>query len=158
MTSLVLYLAAAVLLLTSYLRSREKTAKSLKIAWKSFSKLLPNVLAIMLFVGLTLAGLDEGLISRLIGPASGVLGMVMALILGSVTLIPSFVAFPLGGALLKAGAGYAQIAALVSTIMAVGVVTLPTEIKYFGKAVAVRRNAFAFAVSVVFTAVIWKVM
>lgn len=158
MTSAILYLLAGGLLLASAVKNTEKTKKSLKMAWRSFQKLLPNVLAMMLFVGLTLAVLDETVINRLIGPDSGIFGVLSALIIGSVTLIPSFVAFPLGGALLKAGAGYAQIAALVSTIMAVGIVTLPMEIKYFGKAVALRRNGIAFVVSVLFTAVIWRVM
>jgi hypothetical protein len=39
-------------------------------------------------------------------------------------LIPGFVAFPIGAALLEEGAGYAQIAAFVSSLM-VGVETLP---------------------------------
>ncbi len=73
-------------------------------------------------------------------------------------MIPGFVAFPLGATLLDAGAGYAQIAAFISSLMAVGVVTLPMEIKYFSKRMAILRNASALVISLVFTMVIWKLM
>ncbi|WP_198137181.1 hypothetical protein [Methanosarcina barkeri] len=73
-------------------------------------------------------------------------------------MIPGFVAFPLGATLLNDGAGYAQIAAFVSSLMAVGFVTLPLEIKYFSKRMAIMRNTSALVISLVFTMVIWKLM
>lgn len=158
MTSIVLYGAAGTLLLLSLFRDRNKTKKSLQLAWKSFAKLFPTVLAMMLFIGSSLSILNQQTISSLLGSDSGLSGTVLALIIGSIVSIPSFVAFPLGGALLKAGAGYMQVAALVSTIMAVGFVSLPIEIKYFGKAIALRRILFSFIVCVVFTSVIGMVM
>ncbi|NCB01911.1 MAG: permease, partial [Spirochaetia bacterium] len=66
---------------------------------------------------------------------------------GAITLIPGFVAFPTAAMLLEGGAGYMQIAAFVSTLMMVGIVTLPVEIKYFGKRLAIYRNILAFAFS-----------
>ncbi|MDD3246750.1 MAG: permease [Methanosarcina sp.] len=131
---------------------------ALRKAWKSFSSLLPEVLSIMMFVGISLAILSPETISRLIGSDSGPFGVAVALVAGSVTLIPSFVTFPLGAALLKDGAGYAQIAAFVSTLMAVGIVTLPVEIKYFNWYTAVLRNISALFVSIIFTIVIWRLM
>jgi uncharacterized membrane protein YraQ (UPF0718 family) len=50
-------------------------------------------------------------------------------------------------ALLKNGAGYAQIAAFVSSLMMVGVVTLPMEFKVFGKRAAILRNVLALGFS-----------
>jgi uncharacterized membrane protein YraQ (UPF0718 family) len=158
MTSVILYLIALTLLLVSFLKDKNKTKKSMRIAWSSFIKLLPNVLSIMLFVGITLAIVNPKIISSIIGSESGILGVVIALIFGSVTLIPSFIAFPLGGALLKAGAGYPQVSAFVSTVMAVGIVTLPMEIKYFNKTIALKHMAFSFLICVMFTVVIGLVM
>lgn len=112
----------------------------------------------MLFIGSSLSILNQETISSILGSDSGLMGTALALLIGSFVSIPSFVAFPLGGALLSAGAGYMQVAALVSTIMAVGFVSLPIEIKYFGKAVALRRIVLSFVVCVVFTAVIGMVM
>ncbi|KNZ40871.1 hypothetical protein [Acetobacterium bakii] len=158
MTSIFLYSMAGLALLISFFKDQEKSKMSLKIAWNQFVKLLPSVISIMLFIGITLAVLDNEVISKIIGDQSGILGVLIALVLGSVTLIPSFVAFPLGGALLNAGAGYPQVAALVSTVMAVGIVTLPTEMKYFTKSLAVKRNVAAFIICIIFTITIGVIM
>lgn len=158
MTSIILYSVAGFLLLVSFLKNKDKTIKSIKVAWKSFEKLLPTVLAMMLFIGISLSVINENVIATMIGSESGVLGTIIALIVGSIVSIPSFVAFPLGGALLKAGAGYMQVAALVSTIMAVGFVSLPVEIKYFNKNIAIKRIILSLMICIVFTAVIGMVM
>ena len=60
---------------------------------------------------------DEQAISKLLGSDSGILGMVIAAVIGCITLIPGFVAFPLAASLLAAGAGYAQIAVFISTLV-----------------------------------------
>lgn len=158
MTSIVLYSIAFVLLAISVMKDKEKTKKSLKIAWRTFTKMLPSVITIMMLIGVSLSILDKESISYLIGSKSGILGVILALITGSIAVMPSFIAFPLGGALLNAGAGYAQVAALVSTIMAVGIVSLPMEIKYFNKRIAVKRVAFSFLICVLFTFTIGMVM
>jgi uncharacterized membrane protein YraQ (UPF0718 family) len=105
-----------------------------------------------------LAILSPNVISGLIGEQSGWLGLLIASLVGSITLIPGFVAFPLASALLKNGAGFMQIAAFISTLMMVGIVTIPLEIKYFGKKAAILRNCFAFVFSFVVAAVIGVVV
>ncbi|WP_312611558.1 hypothetical protein [Oscillibacter sp.] len=74
---------------------------------------------------------------------------IIVAVAGQGTLIPGFVAFPLAAALLKSGAGYMQIAAFISTLMMVGVVTMPVEIRYFGKKATLVRNAAAFGFSLI---------
>lgn len=44
---------------------------------------------------------------------------------------------------------YMQIAAFISTLMMVGVVTMPVEIRYFGKKATLVRNAAAFGFSLI---------
>ncbi|MDQ1251651.1 MAG: hypothetical protein QG646_759 [Euryarchaeota archaeon] len=158
MNSIYLYFLALLFLLISYLKDRQKTKMALFKAWKSFSNLIPEIVSVMMFAGIILAILNPNTISKLIGAESGFFGILLSLIAGSVALIPGFVAFPLGAALLEEGAGYAQIAAFVSSLMAVGIVTLPLEIKYFNKRIAILRNAFALIVSFIFTMVIWKLI
>jgi uncharacterized membrane protein YraQ (UPF0718 family) len=120
---------------------------ALKKAWKSFENILPQFLSILMIIGIMLALLSPETISKLIGKQSGWIGMVIASIVGSVTLIPGFIAFPLASALLKGGAGYMQIAVFISTLMMVGIVTMPVEFKYFGKKAAILRNVLAFLFS-----------
>ncbi len=68
---------------------------------------------------------------KFLGTDFGVFGMVIAAAVGCITLISGFVAFPFAASLLSAGAGYAQIAIFISTLMMVGIATLPLEIKCF---------------------------
>ncbi len=144
----VLYVVTILLLAFSYARNREKTVQALKKAWKSFEGILPQFLAILMLVGLMLAVVDASVISRLLGSESGVMGMAVAAAIGSVTLIPGFIAFPLAASLLAAGAGYGQTAMFLTTLMMVGVVTLPLETTYFGRRLALKRNLLAFLYAV----------
>jgi len=73
-------------------------------------------------------------------------------------LIPGFIAFPTAALLLENGAGYMQIAAFISSLMMVGIVTLPMEFKYFGKKISIVRNILAFLFSFLVAFVISKVM
>ena len=139
-----LYFSATALLLASFIVNKKNTRMSLKKSWKALNNILPQFLSIILIIGITLAILSPQDISSLIGRQSGWFGMMMAAILGSVTLIPGFVAFPLTAALYETGAGLMQIAVFISAMMAVGVVTLPVEIKYFGRKVSIIRNVLAF--------------
>lgn len=148
MSAIALYAGTAALLGWSFAKNRQKTKQALKKGWKSFENILPQFLSILLLIGLILAVLDEATISRLLGKESGLLGMAIAAAIGSVTLIPGFIAFPLAASLLAAGAGYGQIAMFLTTLMMVGVVTLPLEITYFGKRLAIERNILAFVYAV----------
>ena len=152
------YLLALTALLASSLKSKENTRLALKKAWKSFEGILPQFLSIVLIIGMTMTALTPQQISALIGKESGWIGILGAALIGAITLIPGFVAFPLAAALLANGAGYMQIAAFVTSLMMVGVVTLPVEIRYFGKKAALLRNGLAFIFSLFMAAVIGVLM
>lgn len=154
MFTYILYVLAGAGLLISFVKDRKKTKMALKKAWKSFENILPQFLSILIIIAITLAVLNPETISMLIGTRSGLWGMLGAAIIGSITLIPGFVAFPLAAALLKSGAGYMQIAAFVSTLMMVGIVTIPLETKIFGKKAALLRNAAGFVFSVIVALII----
>ena len=143
-----IYLIALIFLIISFIKSRQKTKKALIKAWNSFKNIIPMLLGVIFLIGLILSIIDTEFISRIIGEKSGVLGVLLASVLGSVTLIPGFIAFPTAALLLAGGAGYIQIAAFVQTLMMVGVVTLPMEIKYFNKKVAILRNVLSFVLSI----------
>ncbi len=153
-----LYVLAVSAIIASFIKSKEKTVLALKKAWKAFENILPQFLSILIFIGVMLAILTPEQISRLLGEESGWFGVLLAALIGSITLIPAFVAFPLAAALLKSGAGYMQIAAFVSTLMMVGIVTLPVEIGYFGRKAALIRNAAAFCFSMVVALVMGAVL
>lgn len=152
------YIIAGVALGISWYKSKDKTVQALKKAWKSFENILPQFLSILLIIGVVLSVLNPTQISKFIGGESGWIGVLLASIIGSITLIPGFIAFPLSAALLKNGAGYIQIAAFISTLMMVGIVTIPLEVKYFGKKAAYLRNGLAFLFSLIVALVIGVVL
>jgi uncharacterized membrane protein YraQ (UPF0718 family) len=145
----ILYALAIAGLGISFFKDRQKTKVALKKAWKSFENILPQILVVFLIIGFALAIFPPETIRKLLGAESGFLGVLGAAVIGSVTLMPGFVAFPLAAALLKSGAGYMQLAAFVSTLMMVGVVTIPIERKTFGMKATITRNVSAFVYSIV---------
>lgn len=149
-----LYAVALGALAISASVDRARTLAAVRTAVTSFRKILPTVAGVLILVGLTTALVPPASIARLLGPGSGALGVVAGLALGSAAMLPSFVAFPLGGELLKAGAGYPQVAAFLGTIMSVGVATLPLEARTFGWKAALLRNALAVVTAVLFTAAV----
>jgi len=154
MFTIILYCVAGCLLALSFFKDRQKTKAALRKAWKSFENILPPLLTVLFIIGILLSILDAQTISNLLGAESGVIGLTLAAVLGSITLIPGFVAFPLAASLLRAGAGYGQITMFVTTLMMVGVVTLPLEIKYFGRKLALRRNGLALISAVMISLLI----
>jgi uncharacterized membrane protein YraQ (UPF0718 family) len=153
-----LYLLAVILLMVSYKRDKKKTKMALKKAWKSFENILPQILTILAFLGMVLALLSPDVISHLLGQKAGWQGMIIASIIGSITLMPAFIAFPIAAMLLKNGAGLVQLAVFVSTLTMVGIVTLPLEMKYFGKKISIMRNMFAYLFSFIVALVIGVVL
>ncbi len=158
MDSYIFYGLAIVLLILSFVKDKKKTKMALKKAWKAFENILPEFLVVIILVGFLLAILNPETISKIIGAESGWFGVILASFIGSVTLIPGFVAFPTAAILLENGAGYMQITAFVSTLMMVGIVTLPVEIKYFGKKISIMRNILAFLFSFIVAIIIGMVV
>lgn len=149
MTTYILYTLAAVMCFISYLKNKEKTKNALIKACKSMENIMPQFLSIVVIVGLMLAFVDTNTISNLIGNESGFLGVLFSAIVGSIVMVPTFVAFSTANTLLNSGAGYAQVAALVSTLTFVGIMTFTLESKYIGKKATFYRNLFAFLFSFV---------
>ncbi|MGL6108046.1 permease [Romboutsia sp.] len=144
MTSYILYTICTVLLVISFLKDKNKTKLAIKNGLKSFEAIMPQFLFIIIIVGIILSTIDTQTISSFIGKESGLFGIAFSSIIGSITMMPTFVAFSTGDSLLKSGAGYPQVAALISTLTMVGVLTFSLEAKYIGKRAAFFRNFFAF--------------
>lgn len=152
-----LYVLAITLTLVSFRKDKEKTKKALKKGWTSFENILPTVLSVMAVVGISLSILDEEFIVKVIGPNSGLIGIVIAIVIGSITMMAGFIAFPLGAVLMEQGAGIAQVAGFISALMMVGLITIPLEIKYWGKKVTIMRNVLGIVISFVVAIIIGMV-
>ncbi|HPF19588.1 MAG: permease [Eubacteriales bacterium] len=143
-TILTIYTLLAAGLALSLIKSKEKTKKAFKIAGKGFYKSAPSLLAVLGIVGLTLGVLTPEMIAKLVGAEAGFAATILASVIGAITLIPSLVAFPLAGSLLRSGATVMTISAFVTTLVMVGIVTAPLEIKEIGKKFTFLRNGLGF--------------
>jgi len=152
-TIITIYSILAVCLVLYFWKSKQKTFKAFKIAVKGFMKMLPSLLTILGIVGLILGILTPEIISRLIGAEAGFLATGMAAILGAITLIPSLIAFPLAGSLLRSGATIMTISAFITSLVMVGVVTAPMEIKSLGKQFTLLRNGLSFLGALIIAAI-----
>jgi uncharacterized membrane protein YraQ (UPF0718 family) len=150
-----LYITAGAFLAASALSSREKTKRALFKAWKSFVNIVPAFFSVLLLVSFSIAFLPERVIASLIGDESGFTGQILASVLGSLTLIPGFIAFPMAKMLLENGAGIAQMAVFVSTLMMVGVMTAPLEASFFGWKATILRNGMAYFYSFIVGYAVW---
>jgi uncharacterized membrane protein YraQ (UPF0718 family) len=153
-----LYVAAFLIVLISWFNDRQKTKMAIKKSWKALENILPQILGVITLVGIVLAILNPSVIGSYIGSDSGWKGVAAASMIGAITLIPGFIAFPTAAMLLNRGAGFMQIGAFISSLMMVGIMTLPIEIKYFGRKSALIRNSTAFVFSFFVAWVIGKVM
>lgn len=139
----------AVLSLVSFLLDRKKTVAGFKRGWNMFKNVFLPFLNILILVSVLLYFVPPSVISQYLGANSGAIGLSIAALVGSVTLIPGFISYPIAAGLIQQGASYAVVATFMTTLMMVGIVTLPLEIKYFGKKVAILRNALNFVAAVI---------
>jgi len=148
MFNAVLFILAAVALIFSWRKDREKTGKALQIAKKQFFNLLPSMLGIISLIGLMLALVPREVISGFFGNNSP-LGILVIALIGSITLIPAFIGFPLGASLIAAGASVTAVACFLTTVLMVGIITAPMEMELFGKRFTIWRNATGFVAALV---------
>jgi uncharacterized membrane protein YraQ (UPF0718 family) len=155
---IVLAIITAAALALSFVFDREKTVLGIKKGLAMFMGVLPPFLNVLVIVSVTLAWFPKETIIRLLGAQSGPVGVTIAALAGSISLIPGFIAFPLASILLKSGVSYSVTAVFITTLLMVGVLTLPLEAKYFGMRTAVIRNLLSLIGAVIVGAVIGLLM
>ena len=149
----ILYIVTAVALVASVIASRHKTLAALKLAVTRLVKILPAFLVMLVLFAAAITLVPQEMIRRLLGRESGAVGVALAAAIGSITLMPGFIAFPLSGALLRQGVPYMVLAAFTTTLMMVGVLTYPLERQYFGRNVTLVRNGTALLIALIVAAV-----
>jgi len=148
-----LYAITGLALVVSLIASREKTLKALKISYRRFINILPAFLIMLILVSVVLFLLPDYVISNYLGVENKFTGVLLASFLGSITLMPGFIAFPLAGILLKKGVVYMVLSAFTTTLMMVGILTYPIEKQYFGIKVTIIRNAVSLLIALIIAVV-----
>lgn len=129
-----------VLMIISFFLDRQKTLQGIKKGVKMLQNIIFPLLHILIAVSVLLVFIPPEYIVKYLGSESGLTGFSLAAIVGSITLIPGVISYPIAAGFLDQGASYSTVAVFITTLMMVGVVTFPLEIKFFGKKAALLRN------------------
>jgi len=144
-----LYIGTLVLFFISFVKDKPKTMKALNISFKKFCKILPAFLTMLIFISVVIYVFPEKLIVKYLGNGTKYISTFFASIIGSITVMPGFIAFPLAGILKQQGVTYMVLSAFTSTLMMVGIVTFPIEKKYFGIKITVVRNILSYIIALI---------
>ncbi len=147
-STILLIVLTIIALIVSFLKDRGKTLNSL---WSAKGRLLDTmtqIFGILALIGLLLAIIPESYIKSVLGNQSVTLSTLYGAIIGAITIIPAFIAFPLSASLVKGGAHLVAVAAFITTLTMVGFATMPVEIKHFGKKFTFTRNLFSFILAI----------
>ena len=142
MKSLIIF--TAVLLIISFVVDRKKTIKGIKKGLKQFLKILPTLLSVIIIISTVLFFVSDKFLMEYLGKEAGLGAYVSAAAIGSVSLLPGFIAYPVAGILVQSGVSYSVIAVFITTLMMVGILTIPIEARYFGLKTTIIRNALSF--------------
>lgn len=134
----------------SMIKDKKKTLDSMKKSKGMMGSMLPQIIGILFLIGLILTFIPPEMIKTYLGGSNPILATVVAALVGSITLIPAFVAFPLVGSMVDMGASVMPAVAFLTTLTMVGFVTFNLERKEFGAKFALTRNllSFGFAIAI----------
>jgi len=147
--TLTFWVIAIALTVVSLVKNKKKTLAAMKKSKGMMGSMLGEIIAIIFMIGLVLTFVPPESIENILGSTNVFLSTIAAAAAGSITLVPAFVAFPLVGSLVDAGASIVPAVAFLTTLTMVGFVTFPLEKKEFGTKFALTRNALSFAAALV---------
>ncbi|MBA4700998.1 MAG: permease [Ruminococcus sp.] len=148
--TLAIWVGTLIFLGISITKDKVKTKQALKMALGMGKGMVVSILSIIFAIGLILTLIPPTEVATFLGTQSVLLATIGGALLGTVTLVPAFIAFPLVGTLIHAGVSVVPSVAFLTTLTMVGVVTFPLEKKAFGiKFTAIRNGlSFLFAIAI----------
>ncbi len=142
------WLVGGILFFLSVIKNKEKSKEAMKKSKGMMKNMIGDIIGIIFMIGLILTFIPPETIEKVLGSDNTLLSSFVAALVGSITLIPAFVAFPLVGSFVDAGASIVPGVAFLTTLTMVGVVTFPLEKKEFGTKFAVTRNLLSFGAAI----------
>ncbi len=133
----------------SMIKDKKRTLDSMKKSKGMMGSMVPQILGILFLIGLILTLIPPETIKTYLGGSNPVFATVISALIGSITLIPAFVAFPLVGSMVDMGASVMPAVAFLTTLTMVGFVTFNLERKEFGAKFALTRNLLSFGFAIV---------
>ncbi len=144
-----IYILTGISVIVSFIVNREKTKKAIIIGIKKLWKITSPFFSILIVVSIVLYLIPDNVIIKYLGSTESYLGIITASIIGSVTVMPGPITYPLCAILVNEGVSYSVIAAFSSSLMLVGVISFPLEKAYFGEKLAILRNVLSLIIALI---------
>lgn len=106
--------------------------KALQSAKSSFFQMLSTVPPIMIILGLMDIWIPKKILMKYMGNNSGIIGIIFAIIIGSIGCGPMYAAFPLATVLIKKGVKLSNIIIFINTWCVIKISTVLFEISALG--------------------------
>ncbi len=152
------WIVGAILFVVSIIKNREKSHDAMAKTRGMMKNMIGDIIGIIFMIGLILTVIPPETIEDFLGSGNTLVSSMVGAVVGSITLIPAFVAFPLVGSLVDAGASIVPGVAFLTTLTMVGVVTFPLEKKEFGTRFALVRNLLSFGAALSIAALMGLVL
>lgn len=156
--TIVLWVITGTWFIWSIIKDKKRTLNSIKMSSGMMKNMIGEIIGILFLIGLILTFIPPDTIKQYMGNSNALISTVISALVGSITLIPAFVAFPLVGTLVNAGANIVPVVAFLTTLTMVGVVTFPLEKREFGLRFTVVRNSLSFIFAIIIALLMGVVM
>ena len=113
-TLLIMFILTATMTVIAYKKSPELPLQGALAGGKLFLNIFPAMALGFILAGMITVALPKEVMSRWLGEGSGIRGILLGTLAGTLTPGGPFIQFPIVAALLKAGAGVAPLVAYIS--------------------------------------------
>ena len=123
---------AIVLLYIGYQRGGAEHIAGLKITGTLLIEITPLLVFAFIIAGMVQVLIPQELISKWVGPESGLKGVLIGTVCGSFTPSGPFVSMPIGAGLLQSGASIGTVVAFMTAWSLLGISRMPLELGIMG--------------------------
>ena len=142
--TIIMAILAIILLIIGYSKGQGQHIVGLKSALKMTAQILPLLIFAFIMAGMVQTLLPRELLSKWIGEESGMRGILIGTLAGSITPGGPYVSLPLAAGFLRAGAGVGTMVAFITAWSLWAVSRLPMEIGILGWKFTLVRLACTF--------------
>ena len=140
--TLILGLLALILVFLAYQKGVH--IQGLKASWSMLIQIIPLLILAFVVAGMVQVLIPQEIISRWVGMESGLRGILIGTVMGSLTPSGPFVSMPIAAGLLRTGAGIGTMVAFITAWSLLAIHRLPLEIGIMGWQFALIRLACVF--------------
>lgn len=127
-----LFLISLLILIIIILLNNELGFKSIQNTKSSFTQMITVLPPIMILLGLMDAWIPRETLMKYMGDKSGILGIFIAMVIGSIAAGPMYAAFPFTAVLIKKGVKFSNIIIFMNAWCVTKISTLLFEISSLG--------------------------